>query len=490
MKKLSSNHLLKKMLIFCLIICIFFSSKTLEGKEKYDIGLVNEPSSLVDEVLDWPMLCMNPQRTSFNPESKGPMSGHVLWKIPAYGATIVAEGRLYISGGHLTCADAYTGEIQWQWGSLESIPVRSPCFYDGKIVVLCDLGPLCCLNASTGELLWSNQLIINDDGWETSPVVIEGRIYVSQHKTTFCVDLYTGNILWKFTTNGYHYNVAYSEDCVYVNTFCLNAENGEVIWNVPIGKVWGAPSIFEDRHIMGTRDGLSCLNKTTGNIKWFDSEFFSLSFYSECAIAYDRIYTTGGRIGSGVGSSVICFDLYSGELLWEQGPISILGFPHFSVADNKVYFNSGFGFFCLDAINGEILWSYGLPDVADFTSSIYDGMVYISPRDGNTYCFGDPQEYPVLEDIETSVCGCSLVWKNYADQSLEDINWDVQVLGDYVFGKTHAEGTIEYMQIGENMSTPIGPFFGFGDFQLLVSLPGYYEWEFEGRMRLLLFPSF
>ena len=88
------------------------------------------------------------------------------------------------------------------------------------------------------------------------------------------------------------------------------------------------------------------------------------------------------------------------------------------------------------------------------------------------------------------MCGCSLVWKNYADQSLEGIDWDVQVLGDYVFGKTHAEGTIDCMQSGETVSTSVGPFFGFGDIELVVSLPGHYEWNISGQIRFFLFPRF
>ncbi len=457
--------------------------------EEYFFDETLDPSRC-SEPLDWPMFCMNPERTGFNPSSEGPLSGHVLWKIPEYGATIVVDGHLYIVGGDIVCAEAYTGEILWKWNSIEDRPVLSPCYSEGRLVVLCDFGPLCCFNASSGELLWKKQLMITDDGPETSPIIIEDRIYVTQHNSTFCVDLYSGEILWSFQTGGYLRDVAYSDGCVYVNTYCLDASTGEVLWHESLGTVWGAPTIVEDRYVIGTRNGLYCLNKTTGQLLWNDSEFFDVAFQSECAVAYGRIYTTGGREGSGTGHSILCFDLYSGEMLWEQGPISFLGHPHFAVADEKLYFGSGFGFFCLNAINGEQIWGSSLPDITDFTPSIYDGRVYISPRDCNTYCFGDPQEYPVLEDIETSMCGCSLVWKNYADQSLEDIDWEIQVLGDYVFGKTHFEGTIDCMQPGETVSTSVGPFFGFGDIELVVSLPGYYDWEFDGKMRLFLFPSF
>ncbi|HTI52519.1 MAG TPA: PQQ-binding-like beta-propeller repeat protein, partial [Planctomycetaceae bacterium] len=58
--------------------------------------------------------------------------------------------------------------------------VPTPAAVDGKVYVCSDRGTLACLDAKTGKLLWSGQTEKHRTPFSASPVLADGRIYLTR----------------------------------------------------------------------------------------------------------------------------------------------------------------------------------------------------------------------------------------------------------------------------------------------------------------------
>ena len=126
-----------------------------------------------------------------------------IWRQPVgggYGGVAVAEGRVYLmdrqiephESERLLCFDAATGNRIWthvyvtHYGDLPygNGPRGTPTLHDGHVYSLGALGHLNCLDAKSGELRWSVDLVQEHNarvplwGISASPVVFENLLIV------------------------------------------------------------------------------------------------------------------------------------------------------------------------------------------------------------------------------------------------------------------------------------------------------------------------
>ncbi|MFK7807723.1 MAG: PQQ-binding-like beta-propeller repeat protein [Saprospiraceae bacterium] len=128
---------------------------------------------------------------------------------------------------------------------------------------------------------------------------------------------------------------------------------------------------------MDEKDGVYCLNKKTGAIKWH----FPM-FDDACGIAYafDKIYATGD------GPLFSCIDAFSGEKVWE---LELGGsFSQPLIVDTLVIFGNELeGVSAIHAMTGEYLW-----ELPSFNSPIRGGLsaddefIYATFLDGTIAC--------------------------------------------------------------------------------------------------------
>jgi outer membrane protein assembly factor BamB len=125
--------------------------------------------------------------------------GTLLWRLEEdYGGadapTVVADGILYQGTEHgLLAVDAKTGKKLWRWGS--KTVMAAPAIHGGVAYVLDWDKELTALDAKTSKWLWSVPL---DHGQESSPVFVDGRLYVGSDCAAVAIDPTKGDRLWTF----------------------------------------------------------------------------------------------------------------------------------------------------------------------------------------------------------------------------------------------------------------------------------------------------
>lgn len=82
--------------------------------------------------------------------------------------------------------DVTKSHIAWFKEDGTSADVPSPASKDGRVYVCTDAGKVCCLDAETGNELWTGQLPKSRHKYSASPIVAGGHIYlVREDATTF-----------------------------------------------------------------------------------------------------------------------------------------------------------------------------------------------------------------------------------------------------------------------------------------------------------------
>lgn len=136
--------------------------------------------------------------------------------------------------------------------------LSSPTVYEGKVFVGSNDENVYCLNADTGELIWSFKT------WgivHSSPAVSDAKVYIgSWDDRIYCLDADTGELIWKYDTgDSVDYSPAVSGDKVFVGSrtkiYCLNADTGEFIWKY---KTKGAHPVVSEGKVFVMGDKLYC----------------------------------------------------------------------------------------------------------------------------------------------------------------------------------------------------------------------------------------
>jgi outer membrane protein assembly factor BamB len=167
-----------------------------------------------------------------------------------------------------------------------------------------------------------------------------------------------------------------SEGRVYVGTkewtaMCLDGLTGDIIWETPIeGYLGYTPSVYDGKWIQSAGDVIYCFDMETGEILW---EFHPGTFFA--------FFAYMGAIYDGVLYNV-CSDYYTyaidietGELLWKfkseegvgyQGPTIAGGGYVYAYTGREGYTDPNTGkpfkdeYVCLDAKTGEMVWKTDL----------------------------------------------------------------------------------------------------------------------------------
>lgn len=117
----------------------------------------------------------------FNPENQG------MWRVIA--SATVADGVAYVPYGRgdyfaavrVTGPADATQEERWLWNATRvGADVPSPVINDNRIYNLEDRGTLSCLDAKSGEVLWSERLPRSNRKYYSSPLLAGGRLYCAR----------------------------------------------------------------------------------------------------------------------------------------------------------------------------------------------------------------------------------------------------------------------------------------------------------------------
>ena len=289
-----------------------------------------------------------------------PESGLVrLWQQPiggGYSGVVVANGRVYTMDykkepdeqERVLCFDALTGKPLWSHQYAVSYddldhgngPRSAPTVLGRRIYTFGAVGHLHCLDAASGEVLWSADLMRDYAarlpmwGFAASPLVFEDLLIVhpgaEPDGCLIAFDLRTGKEHWRSAPDEAGYAtpilIATAGNWQLVswtptNVRGLDPSTGEALWAIPYEVQYGtaiAAPIFAENlvFVSGYWEGSKAIELSgdppTAQIVWEDGHNLR-ALMSQPLYRNGYVYLLDKRHG------LTCFELKTGKKLWDDG---------------------------------------------------------------------------------------------------------------------------------------------------------------------------
>jgi outer membrane protein assembly factor BamB len=284
--------------------------------------------------------------TDWDPKSLA--SPEIVWSAEVgtgFSAISVVNGKAYCAGNInketdiIYCFDALTGQEKWRYEYAEPLAPKyyeggcsaSPTIHDGKVYTLSKKGAAYCLNADTGDMIWTQALDFKMPTWgfSGSALIIEDLAIYNVGAAGVALNKATGDIIWKSENDvaGYATPVPYQKNGkAYICLFAKNtvmgieAKTGTVLWSYP----------WETKYDVNAADPI---------------------------ISGDKVFITSGY---GHGAALIDIAGPKPKLVWENknmrsqmsGPVLIDGFLY-GIDDNQLA--------CVDWKSGQQKWTEKTP---------------------------------------------------------------------------------------------------------------------------------
>jgi outer membrane protein assembly factor BamB len=245
-------------------------------------------------------------------------------------------------------------------------------------------GTLHAIDLRTGKARWTYH---SDDGFETTPLVMNGRVFIGDLAGVFhAVSVSDGKKIWTVSTiSAIHSsaNASFGDDKIVFGNdgaeiYCLTAADGKEVWKKTAGdRINGAPAISSGAALVSGCDAqLRAIDLKTGAER-FAIDMGALSGGSP-AVLSDRMI-----IGTDQGH-VVCFASDGKKQLWTYSEIKDDAMVYSSVAvaegvavagarDKQVH--------GIDATTGKGLWTFKTKGDVDSSPAIAGGRVYVGSKD-------------------------------------------------------------------------------------------------------------
>lgn len=278
-------------------------------------------------------------------------------------------------------------------------------------------GDLFAFDVNTGEELWHNKA----PNWIHSEMIYhDGAVFVgfgnrffkdngirgTEESGVLALDAKTGDVLWKFNTDGEVMPTpAYYKGSLYVTTgdkhlYKLNTDNGELLHKAKIGSTvsMSSPNITEDTLYVGGSGPLpytfSAYNLTSDEFKWqteFDKVVAGLDDVPPAVFKNSVVTTAVEGSYENPEHFIYTLDTETGEIVWKEsmGTGDMVknnksGAP--IIYDGKVFVGSPITktFYSYDLNSGEKLWEFK-NEIMKAPPAAEDGIVYFSNTQGMIY---------------------------------------------------------------------------------------------------------
>ncbi len=273
---------------------------------------------------------------------------------PAWSSFVVIGDRLFTQEQRgdeeaTVCLDAKSGDELWAhvdearfWdGQAGAGPRGTPTFRNGRLYTYGATGILNCLDAATGKLLWTRDIVADTGaplpmwGFSSSPLLVENRVVVfaggPDDKGLVAYDAESGEPAWDAATGPLSYSTAQLVNVDNQPQVLLLTDMGLVAVDPVTGKrlwhydangagVWRVvqPRQLSDSSVMvGSEDmGLRLLEVSHDDDQWKASEQWKSRnmrpAYNDFVVVDDVAY--------GFDKGIFCaVDLASGKRLWKGG---------------------------------------------------------------------------------------------------------------------------------------------------------------------------
>jgi alcohol dehydrogenase (cytochrome c) len=333
---------------------------------------------------DWPMIRRDFHATSFSPLDQITPENvddlELVYRVPMaepgtnQPAPIVYNGVLYLahSGGIIQALEATTGEVIWQNNLGRNIARRGIAIYDDKLYLAAG-SSVVALSAITGEQVWES-VILEGRGNSSGPIVADGTVVIGMGGCS-----------------------RYGEEKCFLSGY--DAQTGEQLWRSHTVALIGEPG--------GDTWGNLSDRTRAGSEMWITPSYdpeLGLT-YVGTAQAKPWMTLTRGTTGDGLYSnSTLAVDIETGELEWyfQHAPAEALDLD---VVFERVLVDSGGRNLVLSIGKDGILWKHdrATGEYLGHTETVFQNVwVAFDPVTGHpTY-----RDDILNESEETPVYGC------------------------------------------------------------------------------------
>jgi len=333
--------------------------------------------------------------------------------------TIIADDKMYLCSmdfygysAEMLCLDL-DGNVEWTYNLPigEMLLGSTPAVCNGRVFFKStDLyygygeGHLYCLNAETGQYLWSRS--------------VSGSFYSFYGGS---VPVCSGDYVYIADMDFYSYNT---------DLICYEAATGSTVWSYNTGISFSSPSISD------------------GSLY-----FSSIDIYS-----YDtKVYCINADIGSLIWQRELPGWAYFG---FAGSPVVADSKVYLSLMDWSGYTQN---IYCLSIEDGSIVWNSNFGNFLSLSGiSIADGRLYTADIDGFVYAFED-----LIQVTISGGFGVKLLLVNTDDTEIANVNWNIKITGGY-FGMINKDKGDEYTIEPGNQRTGRAIPFGLGDITIIV----------------------
>jgi outer membrane protein assembly factor BamB len=274
---------------------------------------------------------------------------------PAWSSMAIVGDRLFTQEQRgeaevVACFDTADGRELWvheDAGRFEENlsgvgPRSTPTFADGRVYSLGAAGVLNCLNATTGEQVWSRNICTDSGakppmwGFSGSPLVTGGLVIVfaggDDDRGLLAYQADSGEPVWNVAAGHHSYSspqislLGGTEQLLFLGDDALTSlepSTGKILWSYHRDDKFGQPSL--QPHVAGDSEVLISFTPDTGTTKlrvWHDAEAWHAEpkwtsknlkpFFNDFVLHGDSLYGFDGNI-------FCCIDSQTGQRRWKSG---------------------------------------------------------------------------------------------------------------------------------------------------------------------------
>ncbi len=395
-------------------------------------------------------------------------TGAQLWFHPMVGALdpalvndrlYLADTDLYSYTSDLNCLDAQTGNVVWQKQlnqfALSPTIVADNKIYVGSLDIYTFQGAFRCFDLN-GNQLWNYVLPPYEAMWYSAPAVSGGYAYFLTFNLyfggghLFCLNAATGQFLWSqpiFSMIPYYYFFQG------ISPVCSQ------------GKVFAV-----DLDLYGYYGYLKCFNGATGSLLWVYATTPNLPV-SPPAVTNDSVFLLTSDLSGSSGQLCALYSA-NGTVHWTNPitgtTYMVMGSPVCSAKNVilNLQFTNLLGSF--DQQTGALNWEYTLDNETLGSASIGNGWLYISDYKGTVYAF---QDAVAIQTVAGGFLGVHAKIQNIGSAIATNVSWSIAVTGG-AFGQIDRSksGTIKEIPLGESTTVRLMPLIGIGSIKIVVSV--------------------
>jgi outer membrane protein assembly factor BamB len=263
-----------------------------------------------------------------------------------------------------------------------------------------DDGYVYCLDAYTGALIWS----YNTYGpVQSSPTVLDGVVYIGgfHSHAVFALNASTGALIWNspVASAGPHMisATAVANGLVYVDVYmyssyfggelyALNASTGALVWDYqPAAWLPTSPVVSDGEVYVGDSAGcVTALDATSGDQLWSDDV---------CNYGVSNLCVLNGTVYVGTQTETVqALAASTGGTIWTGNVVGGVDSSCPAVSDGIVYVSTSYGgnsisgvhpggLCALNAATGASIWNVTVGSIMQSSPAVADGVVFVGSDD-------------------------------------------------------------------------------------------------------------